>query len=76
MTDYVDKLLTTFQKIIEFTHGLVLFKGEESVDWTADDDRLARTMEVLDPFPPELLAQGTRTAEYFNEKGLSPLSSK
>lgn len=42
--------------------------------WTVDDDRLARTIEVLGRFPPELLTQGTRTAEYFNERGSSPSS--
>lgn len=70
----LDKSLTTFEQIIEFTHGLVLFKGQESEKgtWTVDDDRLARTIGVLGPFPPGLLAQGTRTAEYFNDRGSSP----
>ncbi|KAF3403289.1 Serine/threonine-protein kinase SKY1, partial [Talaromyces pinophilus] len=63
--------------IIEFTHGVVLFNGEgsENGKWTVDDDRLARAIEVLGAFPPELLAQGTRTAEYVNDKGSSPSPS-
>lgn len=49
-----------------------MFRGEESKrrTWTVDDDRLARMIEILGPFPSESLAQGTDTAKFFNEKGL------
>ncbi|EGC42771.1 serine kinase [Histoplasma capsulatum var. duboisii H88] len=57
--------------IVEFMQGIVLFSGQESKhgDWTADDDRLARTIEVLGAFPAELLKKGNRTREFFNEHG-------
>ncbi|OAX83469.1 CMGC/SRPK protein kinase [Emergomyces africanus] len=57
--------------IVEFMQGIVLFSGREPThgDWTADDDRLAKTIEVLGPFPPELLRKGNRTADFFNENG-------
>lgn len=38
--------------------------------WTVDDDRLARTIEILGNFPPELLRKGNRTAEFFNTDGM------
>lgn len=49
----------------------MLFSGQESKhgDWTADDDRLAKTIEVLGAFPAELLKKGNRTREFFNEHG-------
>ncbi|QSS62287.1 serine kinase [Histoplasma capsulatum] len=57
--------------IVEFMQGIVLFSGQESKhgDWTADDDRLARTIEVLGAFPAEFLKKGNRTREFFNEHG-------
>ncbi|OJD16067.1 CMGC/SRPK protein kinase [Emergomyces pasteurianus Ep9510] len=57
--------------IVEFMQGIILFSGQESThgDWTADDDRLAKTIEVLGPFPPELLKKGNRTADFFSENG-------
>ncbi|KAJ5561592.1 hypothetical protein N7535_003947 [Penicillium sp. DV-2018c] len=57
--------------IIEFTHGFPPFLGQasEKGSWTVDDDRLARTIEILGDFPPELLRKGTRTAEFFNKDG-------
>ncbi|QQK39519.1 Calcium/calmodulin-dependent protein kinase II isoform [Penicillium digitatum] len=57
--------------IIEFVQGIVPFSGVGSKNgsWTADDDRLARTIEVLGDFPPGLLQDGSKTAEFFNTNG-------
>ncbi|KAK9366188.1 protein kinase [Lipomyces kononenkoae] len=56
--------------IVEFVQGLVLFSGEASRNgtWTADDDRLARIIEILGPFPLQLLKRGKRTTNFFGEK--------
>lgn len=63
--------LPFFPQIIEFIQNIVLFSGQASKkgSWTADDDRLARMIEVLGPFPPQLLERGKHTAEFFNERG-------
>ncbi|KAJ5248963.1 hypothetical protein N7468_000414 [Penicillium chermesinum] len=57
--------------IIEFVQGIVPFSGVASKkgSWTVDDDRLARTIEILGNFPPELLQRGSKTAEFFNADG-------
>ncbi|EED20490.1 protein kinase, putative [Talaromyces stipitatus ATCC 10500] len=57
--------------IVEFIQGIVLFSGEPSKNgsWTADDDRLAKMIEVLGPFPSQLLKRGKRTADFFNKRG-------
>ncbi|OQD75862.1 hypothetical protein PENANT_c145G02742, partial [Penicillium antarcticum] len=57
--------------ILEFVQGIVPFSGVASKNgsWTIDDDRLARTIEILGNFPPELLRKGKRTAEFFNANG-------
>lgn len=51
--------------------GIILFNGEASENgtWTADDDRLAKIMEVLGKFPPEFLQKGRHTAKYFDKDG-------
>ncbi|EEP79814.1 predicted protein [Uncinocarpus reesii 1704] len=56
---------------VEFVQGIVLFSGiaSEKGSWTADDDRLAKMIEILGPFPPEFLKTGNRTASFFDEKG-------
>lgn len=56
-------------KIMEFVQGIVLFAGEASErgTWTVDDDRLARTIEILGPFPPELLRKGSHIADFFDQ---------
>jgi serine/threonine-protein kinase SRPK3 len=50
----------------------VPFSGAASKygSWTVDDDRLARTIEILGNFPPELLRKGNRSAEFFNTSGM------
>jgi serine/threonine-protein kinase SRPK3 len=56
--------------------GIVPFSGVASKNgsWRVDDDRLARTIEILGNFPPELLRKGNRTGEIFNADGM-PKSS-
>jgi serine/threonine-protein kinase SRPK3 len=58
-------------QVVELVQGIVLFAGEgaKSGAWTADDDRLARTIEILGPFPAELLSRGKKTKEFFDENG-------
>ncbi|KAJ6096872.1 hypothetical protein N7486_007618 [Penicillium sp. IBT 16267x] len=57
--------------IIQFMQGIVPFSGvaAKNGSWTVDDDRLARTIEILGNFRPELLRKGNRTAEFFNTDG-------
>ncbi|KAE8321394.1 kinase-like domain-containing protein [Aspergillus sergii] len=57
--------------IMELVQGIVPFSGEASErgTWTAEDDRLARTIEILGPFPLEFLKKGSRTLDLFDEKG-------
>ncbi|KAB8225801.1 kinase-like domain-containing protein [Aspergillus novoparasiticus] len=55
----------------ELVQGIVPFSGEASErgTWTAEDDRLARTIEILGPFPLEFRKKGSRTPDLFDEKG-------
>ena len=54
---------------VELVQGIVLFSAEASKNgsWTVDDDRLARTVEILGAFPPDFLQKGSRTAEFFDK---------
>ena len=56
---------------MELVQGIVLFSAEASKDglWTVDDDRLARTVEILGAFPPDFLQKGSHTTEFFDENG-------
>ncbi|EGX88003.1 protein kinase, putative [Cordyceps militaris CM01] len=60
--------------IVEFVQGIILFSGNASKNgtWTAEDDQLARMVEILGQFPPGLLSQGRRSAEFFDAKGIIP----
>lgn len=66
------------KQIIEFVQGIVPFSGVPSKNGssTVDDDRLARTIEILGDFPPELLRKGSKTAEFFNTNGNAMLFGK
>lgn len=66
------------KQIIEFVQGIVPFSGVPSKNGssTVDDDRLARTIEILGDFPPELLQKGSKTAEFFNTNGNALLFGK
>ncbi|QMW47043.1 hypothetical protein G4B11_010522 [Aspergillus flavus] len=57
--------------IMELVQGIVPFSGEASErgTWTAEDDRLARTIKILGPFPLEFLKKGSRTPDLSDEKG-------
>ncbi|KAE8308312.1 kinase-like domain-containing protein [Aspergillus transmontanensis] len=57
--------------IMELVQGIVPFSGEASErgTWTAEDDCLARTIEILGPFPLAFLQKGSRTSDLFDEKG-------
>ncbi|KAE8153568.1 protein kinase [Aspergillus avenaceus] len=57
--------------VVEFVQGIVLFSGEASEDgtWTAEDDHLARIIEVLGPLPSHLIRSGKRAAHFFDEEG-------
>ena len=48
----------------------------QTFTWTVDDDRLARTIEILGDFPPELLQKGSKAAEFFNTNGNALLFGK
>ncbi|KAL3476295.1 protein kinase [Aspergillus californicus] len=57
--------------VVEFIQGIVLFSGEASPKgtWTADDDRLARTIEILGRFPADFLERGARAGDFFDKQG-------
>ncbi|KAL4786084.1 protein kinase [Aspergillus varians] len=57
--------------VVELIQGIVLFRGEASAKgtWTAEDDRLAKAIEILGPFPLHFIAKGTRAAEFFDKQG-------
>ncbi|KAL4807995.1 protein kinase [Aspergillus unguis] len=57
--------------VVEFAQGIVLFSGEASAtgSWTAEDDHLARIIEVLGPFPLHFIETGSRAAHFFDGKG-------
>nr|KMM68244.1 hypothetical protein CPAG_04575 [Coccidioides posadasii RMSCC 3488] len=56
---------------MEFVQGIVLFSGEASENgtWTAEDDHLARIIEILGPFPLDFIKKGNRGAELFDKQG-------
>lgn len=58
-------------QVIEFVKGHVAFPGAASKKgtWSSEDDHLAQYMEVLGPMPSELLRDGTKTSEYFDNEG-------
>ncbi|OAR00209.1 hypothetical protein LLEC1_03172 [Akanthomyces lecanii] len=60
--------------VVELVQGIVLFSGNTSErgTWTAEDDHLAKIVEVLGPFPPSLLGRGSRSAQFFDEQGIIP----
>ena len=51
--------------------GRVLFNGKASPNgaWTEEEDQLAQMIELLGPFPLDLLSQGTYTTQYFADEG-------
>ncbi|KAG6300569.1 hypothetical protein E4U09_006654 [Claviceps aff. purpurea] len=57
--------------VVQFVQGIVLFSGEASKrgTWSAEDEHLAKIVEVLGPFPSSLLKKGRRSAKYFDEQG-------
>ncbi|KJK81845.1 hypothetical protein H634G_03108 [Metarhizium anisopliae BRIP 53293] len=57
--------------IVEFIQGIVLFSGEGSAKGTltAEDDHLARIVEILGPFPLPVVRQGSRAAHFFDPQG-------
>ncbi|KAG8423574.1 hypothetical protein J3458_000461 [Metarhizium acridum] len=57
--------------IVEIIQGVVLFSGEGPAKgtWTAEDDHLARTVEILGPFPLPFIRQGSRAAHFFDMQG-------
>ncbi|KAG6018531.1 hypothetical protein E4U40_000191, partial [Claviceps sp. LM458 group G5] len=57
--------------VVQFVQGIVLFSGEASKKgtWSAEDENLAKIVEVLGPFPSSLLKKGRRSAKYFDEQG-------
>ncbi|KAI9935061.1 hypothetical protein ASPWEDRAFT_175782 [Aspergillus wentii DTO 134E9] len=57
--------------MIEFVQGYVPFSGKASKygTWTVDDDRLAKMIEILGPFPSSLLKRGKNVSSFFDDKG-------
>ncbi|KAM0745541.1 hypothetical protein ACQRIT_000925 [Beauveria bassiana] len=57
--------------VVEFVQGIVLFSGNASErgTWTAEDDHLARIVEILGPFPSSLLKKGRHSADFFDDQG-------
>ncbi|KAG6023834.1 hypothetical protein E4U19_004104, partial [Claviceps sp. Clav32 group G5] len=59
--------------VIEFVYGYAPFREDPSEEdtWTAEDDHLAKIVEIIGPIPSSLLKQGRRTAEFFDEQDTS-----
>lgn len=59
-------------QILEFIQGIVIFRAEASKrgTWTAEDDHLAKIMEIIGPFPRSFINKGRRAAEFFDEQGM------
>lgn len=59
------------EQVMEFVQGIVLFSGEASSGgiWTAEDDHLARMIEILGQFPSHFIAKGHRAAHFFDKQG-------
>ncbi|KAE8307956.1 protein kinase [Aspergillus transmontanensis] len=57
--------------VMELVQGIVLFSGEASSKgvWTAEDDHLARIIEVLGQFPLHFIEKGNRAAQFFDKQG-------
>lgn len=56
---------------MELVQGIVLFSGEASANgtWTAEDDHLARIIEVLGQFPLGFIEKGNNAAHFFDKAG-------
>ncbi|KAG6179770.1 hypothetical protein E4U36_005345 [Claviceps purpurea] len=54
--------------IVELLHNFLLFPGSASKKgtWTAEEDHLARIIQVLGTFPPSLLNKGRLSKSYFD----------
>ncbi|BCS18629.1 uncharacterized protein APUU_11457A [Aspergillus puulaauensis] len=57
--------------VMELVQGIVLFSGEASANgtWTAEDDHLARIIEVLGQFPLGFIEKGNNAAHFFDKEG-------
>ncbi|KAJ0420558.1 protein kinase [Aspergillus carlsbadensis] len=57
--------------VVELVQGIVLFSGEASSKgtWTAEDDHLARIIEVVGQFPLDFIAKGKHAAHFFDKQG-------
>ncbi|KAL4935707.1 hypothetical protein BDV06DRAFT_217227 [Aspergillus oleicola] len=57
--------------IMELVQGIVLFSGEASSKgtWTAEDDHLAKIIEVVGQFPLHFIEKGSRAAHFFDRQG-------
>lgn len=53
----------------------MLFKGRPDPNgaWTAEEDHLAQMMELLGPFPTDLLAEGRSSGSFFDKDGMLKL---
>lgn len=70
-------VLTISHQIFELLQGRPLFRGraDESLGWTASEDRLALMMDLFGPLPKDLLRQGKKSRKYFDGHGIKlPLS--
>ncbi len=49
----------------------MLFNGKPDKNgaWTAEEDHLAQMIELLGPIPPDVLSEGSRSSQYFNDDG-------
>ncbi|KAG6204243.1 hypothetical protein E4U35_003550 [Claviceps purpurea] len=56
--------------IVELLHNFLLFPGSASKKgtWTAEEDHLARIIQVLGTFPPSLLKKGRLSKSYFDDQ--------
>lgn len=55
--------------LFELITGDYLFDPMKGHSYSKDDDHIAQIIELLGPFPPQLLKESKYTREYFNSRG-------
>ncbi|EER37799.1 protein kinase [Histoplasma capsulatum H143] len=71
LSDLIQSPALRAPEVMEFVQGIVLFSGEASSGgiWTAEDDHLARMIEILGQFSSHFIAKGHRAAHFFDKQG-------
>lgn len=70
---YTMALMHGVGQVFEMVTGMMLFRPRPEKVWGKDADMLLQMSGCLDePFPPDLLAAGRRTPDFFDDNGVYP----